>query len=31
MLKVFAFQIADSIDIKQFKTVFIAEIDHADN
>jgi uncharacterized Rmd1/YagE family protein len=31
MLKVFAFQIADSIDIKQFKTVFTAAIDHEDS
>jgi len=31
MLKVFAFQIADSIDIKEFKAVFTAEIDHEDS
>jgi len=31
MLKVFSFQIADSIDIKQFKTTFTAEIYHADS
>jgi uncharacterized Rmd1/YagE family protein len=31
MLKVFAFQIADGIDIKEFKTVFTAEIDHEDS
>jgi uncharacterized Rmd1/YagE family protein len=31
MLRVFAFQIADSIDIKGFKTVFTAEIDHEDS
>jgi uncharacterized Rmd1/YagE family protein len=31
MLKVFAFQIADSIDIRQFKAVFTAEIDHEDS
>jgi len=30
MLKVFSYQIADSIDIKQFKTAFTAEIYHAD-
>src|SRR3954465_8648681 len=31
MLKVFAYQIADSIDIKHFKNVFTAEIDHEDS
>lgn len=31
MLKVFAFQIADSIDIKRFKTVFTGELDHEDS
>jgi uncharacterized Rmd1/YagE family protein len=31
MLKVFAFQIADSIDIKRFKSVFTAELDHEDS
>lgn len=31
MLKVLAFQVADSIDIKQFKNVFTAEIYHADS
>ncbi len=31
MLKVFAFQLADSIDIKQFKNVFTAQIDHEDS
>ncbi len=30
MLKVFSYQIADSIDIKSFKTAFTAEIYHAD-
>ena len=30
MLKVLSYQIADSIDIKQFKTAFTAEIYHAD-
>lgn len=31
MLKVFSFQVADSIDIKQFKTTFTAEIYRADS
>ncbi|MEP6845344.1 MAG: RMD1 family protein [Panacibacter sp.] len=31
MLKVLSFQVADSIDIKQFKTVFTAEIYYADS
>lgn len=31
MLKVYSFQIADSIDIKQFKTTFTAEIYRADS
>src|SRR4030095_9825023 len=31
MLKVFAFQIADSIDIRQFKAVYTAAIDHEDS
>lgn len=31
MLKVISFQIADSIDIRQFKTAFTAEIYHADS
>ncbi|RFM28199.1 RMD1 family protein [Deminuibacter soli] len=31
MLKVYAYQIADSIDIKQFKAVFTAPIYHADS
>jgi len=31
MLKVFSYQIADSIDIKLFKKIFTAEIDHVDS
>jgi len=31
MLKVSSFQIAENIDVKQFKAVFAAEITHADN
>jgi len=31
MLKVFSFQVADSIDIKQFKITFTGEIYHADS
>ena len=31
MLKVIAIQIADSIDIKQFRAVFPVEVHHADS
>src|SRR5215217_5155843 len=31
MLKVYAFQIADSIDIKQFRATFTAELYHEDS